>query len=121
LARGSRGPTFMAKEFRRMSEAVTVVNNEAAGRFEVRLGGDVAFTEYRLGDGTITLPHTVVPEAFAGRGVGGRLAEAALTYAREHGLAVIPTCPFIAGYIAKHPEWLGIVEPSRRDKLAPKA
>ena len=28
--------------------AVEVVNNEGDGRFEVRLGDDVAFTEYRL-------------------------------------------------------------------------
>ena len=100
-----------------MSETIPVVNNEAARRFEARLGDEVAFAEYRLADGVIILPHTVVPEAFAGKGVGGQLAKAALSYAREQGLEVVPTCPFMAGYITKHPEWHDIVQPAYREKL----
>ena len=100
-----------------MSETIAVVNNEAASRFEASLGDAVAFTEYRLRDGEIILPHTVVPEEFAGHGVGGKLATAALSYAREQGLEVIPTCSFIAGYITKHPEWHDIVAPSFRARL----
>lgn len=100
-----------------MSETISVVNNEAASRFEARLGDEVAFAEYRLRDGVIILPHTVVPEAFAGRGVGGQLARTALSYAREQGLEVIPTCPFIAGYVAKHPEWHDIIQADCRAKL----
>jgi predicted GNAT family acetyltransferase len=100
-----------------MSGPIAVVNNETARRFEARLGDEVAFAEYRLRDGAIILPHTVVPEAFAGRGVGGQLARAALGYAREQGLEVVPTCPFIAAYITKHPEWHDIVQPAYRERL----
>ena len=100
-----------------MAETIPVVMNEAEHRFEARLGDAVAFTEYRLCDGVMILPHTVVPEAFAGRGVGGQLAEAALGYAREEGLEVIPTCSFIAGYITRHPEWHDIVHESYRARL----
>ena len=100
-----------------MSDPVAVVNNEAERRFEARLGDAVAFTEYRLRDGTIVLPHTVVPEAFEGHGVGGALAKAALSFARDEGLKVIPTCSFIAGYITKHPEWHDIVEAGYRARL----
>ena len=96
---------------------VAVVMNEAEHRFEARLGDEVAFTEYRLHDGSMTLPHTVVPESFAGQGVGGRLAEAALSYAREQGLEVIPTCSFIAGYIARHPQWHDLVQADCRARL----
>ena len=100
-----------------MPETVTVVNNEAAHRFEAKLGDATAFTEYRLRDGVIILPHTVVPEEFEGRGVGSALAQAVLGYAREQGLEVVPTCPFIAGYITKHPEWHDIVEAGYRERL----
>jgi len=100
-----------------MSEPIVVVNNEAEHRFEARQGDAVAFTEYRLRDGTMILPHTVVPEAFAGRGVGGQLATAALSYAREQGLEVIPTCSFIAAYITKHPEWHDLVQAGYRERL----
>jgi predicted GNAT family acetyltransferase len=58
-----------------------------------------------------------VPEAFEGKGVGGQLARAALAYAREHELKVIPTCPFIAAYITKHPEHHDLVHPNFRARL----
>ena len=87
-----------------MADAPTVVMNDETHRFEIALDGETAFAEYRLHPGTITLPHTVVPEAFEGRGFAGALARAAFGYAREHGLKVIPTCPFMAGWVKKHPE-----------------
>ena len=97
--------------------APKVVMNDQTHRFEVRLGEDLAFAEYRLLHDSIVLPHTVVPEAFAGRGVASALAVAALTYAREHGLKVKPVCPFMAGYITKHPEWQDLVHPDFREQL----
>jgi predicted GNAT family acetyltransferase len=100
-----------------MPETIPVVNNEADHRFEARLGDAVAFTEYRLHNGAVILPHTVVPDAFAGKGVGSQLAKAALGWAREQGLEVIPTCSFIAGYITKHPEWHDLVQADFRKRL----
>ena len=102
-----------------MTEAapIEVVMNEQTRRFEVNLGGETAFAEYRLVDHGIILPHTVVPESFEGKGVGSALAKAALGYAREQGLKVIPLCPFMAGYITKHPEWHDIVHETYRERL----
>ena len=96
---------------------VDVTNNTETHRFEVKLAGETAFAEYNLVEHGIILPHTVVPEAFEGKGVASALATAALGYAREHGLKVIPTCPFMAGYIRKHPEWHDIVHDSFKAKL----
>jgi len=100
-----------------MAEPPTVVMNEATSRFEAYLDGETAFTEYVIHDGAMVLPHTVVPPAFEGRGVGSALAKAALGYARDHQLTVKPICPFIASYIGKHPEWADIVDPKFREKL----
>jgi predicted GNAT family acetyltransferase len=94
-----------------------VVMNEAERQFQVKLDGETAFAEYRLIDHGIILPHTVVPEAFEGKGVGSALAKAALGYARENGLKVIPLCTFMAGYISKHPEWRDVVHESYVEKL----
>src|SRR5512140_1465572 len=102
-----------------MAETPSVVMNEATSRFEARLEGETAFTEYVVHDGAMVLPHTVVPPAFEGKGVGSALAKAALGYARAHGLTVKPVCPFIAGYIGKHPEWSDIVDEAFREKLGP--
>jgi len=100
-----------------MADAPDVVMNDQTHRFETHLDGEMAFTEYVIHDGAMVLPHTVVPPAFEGRGVGSALAKAALGYARDHGLTVKPSCPFIAGYIKKHPEWTDIVDAAYREKL----
>jgi predicted GNAT family acetyltransferase len=100
-----------------MADPLDVVMNEAAHRFEVNLDGDTAFAEYRLSADHITLPHTVVPDAFAGKGVASALAKTALDYARGHGLKVKPSCTFMAGYIAKHPQYHDLVHEDFREEL----
>jgi predicted GNAT family acetyltransferase len=96
---------------------VTVTDNAEARRFEVSLEGDTAFAEYRLRPGVIVLPHTVVPPAFEGKGVASALARHAFGYARDHGLKVVPTCPFMAGWVKKHPEAQDLVDESCRAEL----
>ena len=96
---------------------VEVTDNAEAGRFEVNLDGETAFAEYRLDPGTITLPHTVVPDAFEGRGIASALARHAFGYARDRGLKVIPTCPFMAGWVKKHPEAQDLVADHCRAEL----
>jgi uncharacterized protein len=100
-----------------MADAPPIVMNEQTHRFEAYLDGETAFAEYVLHNGSIVLPHTVVPPAFEGRGVGSALATTALTYARDHGLTVKPSCPFIAGYIKRHPEWQDLVDETYRERL----
>jgi predicted GNAT family acetyltransferase len=61
----------------------------------------------------LELIHTEVPEPLSGRGIASRLAHAALVYARENGLRVIPTCPFVRSYLERHPEFQELVIASR--------
>jgi len=98
-------------------EALEVVNNEAAHRFEITLDGQTAFAEYSLVHGAVILPHTVVPEAFEGKGIGGRLASYAMQYARDHDLKVIPLCPFMAAYMKRHAETHDLVHRLYRERL----
>ena len=93
-------------------------------RYEIRVGDQVAgFAEYALrsdphGDGeTIAFIHTEVDDAFAGQGLAGRLARAALDDARARKLAVLPFCPFIRGWIAKHPDYVDLVPTARREQF----
>lgn len=75
-------------------------------RFEAELDGRTAgFAEYIRTPTLVVYPHTEVDTAFEGRGVGSALARAALDDARARGLAVLATCPFIAGYMRRHPEY----------------
>ncbi|MGQ0467664.1 MAG: GNAT family N-acetyltransferase [Sporichthyaceae bacterium] len=92
-----------------MSE-VQVRNAAERSRFEVVVGGEVAgFAEYTLRGGVVTFTHTEVGGAYEGQGLGSKLARFGLDFARERGLTVVPRCPYIAGWIEKHPEYKDLV------------
>jgi uncharacterized protein len=86
-----------------------VTNNEAARRFEMIVDGHTGFLRYARSTGRIELLHTEVPPELAGRGVGGILAKAALDYAEQAGLKVIPTCPFVKKYLERHTEYARVL------------
>lgn len=93
-----------------MSEAVPTIEVTDAverHRYEIRLGGELAgFALYRdVPGGRRILVHTEVDAAFEGRGLGGALARGALDDIRARGWTVTPRCPFIAGYLDRHPEY----------------
>ena len=89
---------------------VVVTDNPRARRYEAHVGGALAgFVTYRSAPGVVTFVHTEVDPAFEGHGVGSRLASAVLDDARDRGLGVVPVCPFIAGYIARHPHYADLV------------
>ena len=92
-----------------------VVDDAAAHRFEVRVDGVVAgYAEYRRRGGSVAFTHTVVDEAFEGRGLGSVLARGALDAVRAEGSAVLPFCPFIRSWIQRHPEYADLVPEARR-------
>ena len=84
---------------------LSIDHNLAGCRFQTRAEGHLAYLDYEYKGKTLTLVHTEVPETLAGKGVGSKLAKAALEFARKEGLQVIAECSFIASYIARHPEY----------------
>jgi uncharacterized protein len=94
---------------RRKSMDITVKNNASAKRFEAEVAGFLAFIEYNLAAGSLTLVHTEVPSALEGQGVGSIVVNAALNYAKEQGLKVVPQCPFVGSYIKRHQEYENLV------------
>ena len=85
-------------------------DNPAEGRYEALVGDDVAgFAAYDRSGEVIVFTHTVVEPAFEGKGIGGRLASAALDDVRAHGRSVIAKCPFIAEYIERHPVYADLL------------
>ena len=79
-------------------------------RYELTSGEEViGFIDYRLHGDVITMVHTEVDEAHSGQGHAGTLARSALDDARSRGLTVVPSCPYVASYIEKHPEYADLV------------
>jgi hypothetical protein len=90
-----------------MTDAVR--DNTDRHRFELDSGGHMAFANYRLSSGVITLTHTEVPPALRGGGIGSKLVRGALDIARARGLRVVAQCPFVADVIRRHPEYADLV------------
>lgn len=92
-----------------------VVAAPERARFEIfadeRLAG---FAEYSRTEDAIAFTHTEIDPAFEGQGLGSILARAALDAARDEKLAVLPYCPFIKGWIAKHPDYVDLVPEGKR-------
>ena len=44
-----------------------------------------------------------------GRGIGSLMILQALVDIKKRGLTLIPLCPFVAGYLKKHPHWKDLV------------
>ncbi len=87
-----------------------ITNNTLKHRFEIEAGSRTAFLNYILREKVITLTHTEVPSALNGRGIGTALVKAGLDYAREHGLRVVPQCPFVTDFISAHPQYQSLVD-----------
>jgi predicted GNAT family acetyltransferase len=97
--------------------ATTVTDNSGQEQFEIAIDGErVGLAAYRRskGRGILAFIHTEIDEGHEGEGLGGQLVSAALDSAREQGLAVLPFCPFVRGYIEKHPEYVDLVPADQR-------
>jgi predicted GNAT family acetyltransferase len=93
----------------------TVRDNPAAHRFELLLDGRVAgFAEYLRQPDGLAVTHTVVQPEHEGHGFGSVLAKAVLVAARAAGDPVLPFCPFLRGYLQRHPEYQDLVPEDRR-------
>jgi uncharacterized protein len=105
----------MSDEPTTTSQPITVSDNSAEQRFEVRLGDDLAgFAVYQRKPGLIAFIHTEIDERFEGHGLASKLISAALDAARSDGLAVLPFCPFVNAYIERHPEYVDLVPDDHR-------
>ena len=82
-----------------------VNDNKAMQRFELNVEGSVAFANYRLSPGVVTITHTETPAALRGRGIASQLVKGALEQIRADKLKVVAGCGFVVDYLSKHPEF----------------
>ncbi|GAA3395878.1 GNAT family N-acetyltransferase [Cryptosporangium minutisporangium] len=95
--------------------AITDAPDES--RYEANLDGTLAgVVEYQLDGDVIMFTHTGVPSEFEGRGIASQLARYVLDDARRRGLEVLPRCPYISGWIARHLDYLDLVPAASRSR-----
>lgn len=83
------------------------IQTDSKGAFIVKTDGK------QLAEMTYTMPapnkmiidHTEVDDTLRGKNVGQQLVHAAVEYARENNIKIIPLCPFAHAVLKKKTEW----------------
>jgi predicted GNAT family acetyltransferase len=78
-----------------------VSDNPGRSRFELVVGGQTSFLDYKRGPLGLTLLHTEVPEGQRGRGLGTLLVKAAIESGRREGCRIVAECAFAKAYLRK--------------------
>ena len=84
---------------------MSVEHDHEAHCFTASVASGTAVLSYApAGPGVLELYSTYVPAADRGKGIAGRLVEAAVGYARGEGFRIIPSCWYVAHWVRQHPE-----------------
>ncbi len=79
------------------------------GRYVLRVNGAEADLTYSIASPSLVIAdHTGVPDALRGTGAASRLVERLVSDARAEGFRIMPLCPFVNGWRARHPEWADV-------------
>ena len=92
-------------------------DNTDARRYELTVDGQTAVVIYNPVEGGLLITETIVPIPLEGRGIASRMAKHVQAELKARGLVILPTCPFFAGYLKKHPEYADQVHPTYRAML----
>lgn len=72
-------------------------------------GGEEVYLKYKLHTGSnpniIEFTETYVPEVLKGIGIPDAMALQAVRFAEKMGYRIKPNCPFMSGYMNRHPEF----------------
>lgn len=84
-----------------------VTHDPASSRYVLTIDGEQkGELDYIATEATIEIPHTVVDPSLRGSGLGAKLVQESLDDIRDSTeLRVIPTCPFVATWLLKHPDY----------------
>lgn len=95
-----------------------VEDNPGKSRFELHVDGElVGWAEYVPGGASVIIAHTEIDERREGEGLGSVLIREVLDRIRADGKTVIPTCPFTAAFIRRHPEYVDVVDAGLRGRF----
>lgn len=87
-----------------------VRHDEKKKRFVAEVEGRECALDYeRLDDRTLEYHHTFTPEPLRRRGIMSEVVGYALDWAARNDHRVVATCPFVKGYVERHPETRKVV------------
>ena len=80
-------------------------HDQVLRRFITIVEGRPCEVDYQLAGNVMTITHTGVPEALAGRGIAAALMRNALDHARAQGWKVSPACSYAVAFMKRFPEY----------------
>ena len=93
----------------------TVRDAPDAERYEIRDGDRLlGIAAYQRRGDEVRFTHTEVNPDAGESGLGSKLVRAALDDVRGRGLTVVPLCPFVRGWIERHPDYADLVADEQR-------
>lgn len=85
---------------------IEIKHDQGKGKFFSIVDGKEARLEYeKIDEKTIEFPYTYVPPSLRGKGIGAKLVEYGLNYARMNNLFVIPSCSYVENYIHRNKQY----------------
>lgn len=75
-------------------------------------GDEKPLLKYRIEGKSMFLESTYTPPMLRGRGYAAKLVEAAIKYAEENDLKIIPICSYVVYYFTKHPNKKNVLDES---------
>ena len=96
-------------------EKLEIAHNQANHSFEVWIDGKLSKLDYIQDAKNFVITHVGVYPEHRGQGVAAKIVDAALQYARENSLRVIPMCSYAAAYIRRNPKHMELTEQERAE------
>ena len=96
-------------------EKLEINHNPANHTFEVWIAGKLSKLDYIQDEKNFVITHVGVYPEQRGQGVAGKIVEAALEYAKENSLRVVPMCSYAAAYIRRNPKFMELTEQERSE------
>ena len=96
-------------------DTLKITHNPANRAFEIRIDGQLSKLDYIQDAKNFVITHVGVYPEHRGQGVAGKIVEAALQYAKENSLRVIPMCSYAAAFMRRHPEYAELTRQDRSE------
>jgi predicted GNAT family acetyltransferase len=89
-----------------MSQTAPIQHDQENQQFTVKTGTDEAELAYAIPEkGIVDFQHTYVPISERNSGIGTKLIEHALNWAKSEEMKVIASCKAVSGFISRNSEY----------------
>lgn len=96
-------------------DKLEITHNPENHAFEVWIDGKLSKLDYIQDAKNFVITHVGVYPEHRGQGVAAKIVDAAMQYARENALRVVPMCSYAAAYIRRNPKYVELTEQERSE------